>query len=162
MSRKSSGRKAKIDWQVTGLSELTDALRKLGVDLRKVLPDAVFEGALVIERIARRNAPGPHVYAVSEKRKGDRVAAAVGPDRKHWDYAFAEFGARPHVIRPKRKSGKRAVAFGAGDSQVVRGEVHHPGVPERPFLRPAIDEHSDEAVQAMGKVLLRAIAKATR
>jgi len=159
---KGSGRKAKIDWKVEGISELTDVLRALGVDLRKMLPDAVFEGALVIEAAARRDAPGPHVYAVMEKRKGDVVAAAVGPDRKHWDYAFAEFGAKPHVIRPKRGSGKRAVAFGAGDSQVVRGEVHHPGVPERPFLRPAIDEHGDEAVRAMGKVLVQAIMKAVR
>lgn len=150
MARK-SGRKAKIAQRVQGLDDLTDKLRALRVDLRKVLPAAVMAGAEVIAEEARAKAPGPHVYAVPARtvRKGE-VAAAVGPDREHWDYAFAEFGARPHEIRPRRR---KALAFG---SRVVK-RVEHPGVPERPFLRPALDEHWPEAVAAMRKVLLSVI-----
>jgi len=51
------------------------------------------------------------------------------------DYALSvEFGSRPHIIR-----GNPWLAFSGRDGEtVVRREVHHPGTPEQPFLRPAL------------------------
>lgn len=51
------------------------------------------------------------------------------------DYALSvEFGSRPHIIR-----GNPYLAFPGRDGEtVVRREVHHPGTPEQPFLRPAL------------------------
>ena len=51
------------------------------------------------------------------------------------DYALSvEFGSRPHIIR-----GNPYLAFEGRDGEtVIRREVHHPGTPEQPFLRPAL------------------------
>lgn len=51
------------------------------------------------------------------------------------DYALSvEFGSKPHIIR-----GNPFLAFDGEDGQrVVVREVHHPGTPEQPFMRPAL------------------------
>lgn len=50
------------------------------------------------------------------------------------EYAAAhQFGTRPYTIRPKNKP---YLAFPVGDKKWIRTkEVHHPGLPPRPFMR---------------------------
>ena len=152
--------KNKAAFKVQGIDDLTDKLRRLGVDMRKALPTALMPGAEVIESGANRRAPGPHIVTGKPKRKGDKVSVAVGPDKEHWFYRFAEFGARPHEIKPRR--GRQAVAFTGQAGAVVRRVVHHPGVKQVPFLRPAMDEDRDKAIRAIRDELARIIERIAR
>jgi hypothetical protein len=60
--------------------------------------------------------------------------ARIGTDV---DYALSvEFGSKPHVIRP---NGHPFLKFPGRDGKdVFAREVHHPGTPEQPWLRPAL------------------------
>ncbi|GJQ23582.1 phage virion morphogenesis protein [Candidatus Brocadia sapporoensis] len=49
------------------------------------------------------------------------------------EYAAAQqFGTRPFIIRPKNKPYLR---FQIGDKWVTKKEIHHPGIPARPFMK---------------------------
>lgn len=45
---------------------------------------------------------------------------------------FHHFGTKPYTIRPKTKGG--FLVFKTADGMVMAREVHHPGIPARPFL----------------------------
>lgn len=80
---------------------------------------------------------------------------------------FHEYGVRPHYITSgeenlsPRKLTQRARRDGAlaDDGSLVingnhvRGAVLHPGVPARPFMRPALDIKADEAVEALAEAV---------
>lgn len=85
---------------------------------------------------------------------------------------FLEYGVRPHLIMPKanrpmRADGKpmstRSInkAHREGRAEMnngvlvinghfVAGAVMHPGFVARPFLRPALDQRSEDAIKAFG------------
>lgn len=64
----------------------------------------------------------------------DGRTARIGTDV---DYALSvEFGSKPHIIRP---NGHPFLKFPGRDGEdVFAREVHHPGTPEQPFMRPAL------------------------
>lgn len=66
---------------------------------------------------------------------------------------LVEFGVKPHTIKPKRKGG--AVMTPAGP----RPEIQHPGFSPKPFMRPAYDEKSGDAIAAVRATALRLIEK---
>lgn len=149
------------------LKELTRAARK------EVIEEALLAGGTIIHDVAESRAPGPLLLRIIggrslRKRVDSRFSfvvksngkfAAIGPDAKHWYYRFAEFGAKPHDIVGK---GKKLKFEGADGTVFTARAIKSGGVKMRPFLRPAVDNNGDDAVQAMGAVLAREIEKAAK
>lgn len=149
------------------LKELTRAARK------EVIEEALLAGGTIIHDVAESRAPGPLLLRIIggrslRKRVDSRFSfvvksngkfAAIGPDAKHWYYRFAEFSAKPHDIAGK---GKKLKFEGADGTVFTARAIKSGGVKMRPFLRPAVDNNGDDAVQAMGAVLAREIEKAAK
>ncbi len=134
--------------------ELEQALRKLADDLEaEALKAAALAGAEVIRAAAEARAPGPIEMEVVE---ADRAHALVeiGPDKEHWFYRFHETGAQPHEVEPSHTGG---LAFPGEEGEIVRRLIEHPGLPARPFLRPAFDEQQEQATAATGAALRKVV-----
>ena len=164
--------------QVLGLKELEAALRVFPVKFEKaVMRGAVRAGGNVFLKRAKSNVP---VYSgdlqrslrVSTSAKKGIATAKVtaGGARKKGGksvyYAhMVEFGTgafytgtggkskkRPYVIKPKNKKGLTIV-------EDVRKSVMHPGIKPQPFMRPAFDGGTTEAIQAMADYIKMRITK---
>lgn len=144
-----------------GEDDLRQALKDLQEEAKKALQEAVQAGAQVVMDEANRNAPGPHVISKVSKRGKEYAEVEIGPDKEHWYYQFFETGATAHEI-PKKKSAGLLHFTGSGGDEVFTGGVDHPGMPAKPFLRPAIDEHGDEARERAGVVLREVIEAVQR
>ena len=85
-------------------------------------------------------------------RKG-KVQAFVKAGNKVAFYAhMVEYGTASHLIKPKdRKS-----LFLAG---VFKEAVQHPGATKKPFMRPAIDNKAQDAIETMADYLRDRIPK---
>lgn len=90
--------------------------------------------AVAIEADAKAGCPrktGHLAESIHHEITGDGKTARIGTNV---DYALSvELGSRPHIIR-----GNPYLAFDGDNGRVVVREVHHPGTPEQPFLRPAL------------------------
>ncbi len=106
------------------------------------------------------------------QREGASVEVHIGPSKKYSAIAsITEFGAAPHVIRPKGGKGHKYVEIWQGGAIVaVSKEVHHPGVAPMAWMRQAfeatkfevLDRFKDEAAAELQKAIERAKAKAAR
>lgn len=146
--------------RVEGAEEVERMLRQVGaVESERLLRAAVEAGGRQIADEANRLAPGPHI-AVQVLRSGGRGAeAAIGPDKEHWYYMFYETGAQAHEMPRKRG---RFVVFEGYEGTVVRTQVMHPGIPPRPYLRPAVDRRGDAAIAAVADMIADAVERAVR
>jgi HK97 gp10 family phage protein len=169
--------KAKLSISPASYAEFKEKLKELQKAARKeVIEIALKAGGTIIHSAAQSKAPGPFVVMQIvggrslRKRvdpkftgvvKSNGKFVAIGPDKKHWYYRFSEFGAKPHDIKP---NGRKVLAFKGEDGQMVfvRYARNSGGVQMRPFLRPAVDNNSGDAVAAMANVLRREIEKAAR
>lgn len=168
--------KAKLSLDKTSYDNFKQQLKLLERAARKeVIEEALMAGGSIIHSAAQSRAPGPIEIVIVggrtlRKRVDPKFAAvvksnaklvAIGPSAKKWWYRFFEFGATPHDIRPLRGTG--VIAFPGDDGMVfARFAKRTGGVTMRPFLRPAVDQNKDAAVNAMGTVLAREIKKAAR
>ena len=143
----------RITVKLEGEQELIDKLKRMGAGAERVLRGAVEAGAEIVRDDSSRQAPGPHVERETRRASPGRVEVAVGPDKPHWYYKFAETGAIPHTI-----TGSPRLAFPAGGRMIVVSAVHHPGMGARPFLRPALDKNRQEVVDTVGR-LVRALVE---
>lgn len=171
----------KIYTTIDGIDEIMAALRKVGAKADELLDEAVLAGAEPIRAEAERRAPrltgaGAQSIEVKLEDKGTgRARAVIGPDvarprgvhggQKHFYMLIQEFGAKSHPIKPKskvkwfikglvgQKWAKEAIAF---DDTVV-AKANHPGIPARPFMRPALDSKHDEGEEAAAEVLRRGL-----
>jgi len=137
---------SEITVRIENEEEVVAALLAAGLSVQDILQEAVLAGAKVIEAAANGAAPGPHVISELEGKRKDSVTVAVGPDEEHWYYIFAETGAAAHEESPKK-----AKAMKIGEKFTMK--VEHPGVKERPFLRPAVDENETGVEEATGAVI---------
>ena len=185
------------------LAEFNTDLRRLGQATRvDVTKEALEAGGMVIHDAAEQKAPGPHIEikvmrgselakrwrsSGAQGIKADGWYVAIGPDKAHWYYRFAEYGTKTHGVRRrstrrmqglrkqgmkasaarKQQIGKRtvgstkpAMVFTINGKLIFARKVR--GVAAKPFLRPAADTQGNAAVQAMGKVLKREIERAAR
>lgn len=149
----------KAVFRVEGLEELIVILRKMGQAAGTVLTRATMAGAEVIAEEAKLHAPGPNIETMLERQEAHRCEVAIGPDREHWHYVFAETGARPHEISPGDVSALKLYPLGDVFASKLAGENQHPGFPARPFLRPAVDSKAEEAIGALAAVLWKEIDK---
>ena len=90
-------------------------------------------------KLIARAAPARQQWALAARSRcsSKRVAASivVAGDRVGAAHPLApviEFGAGPHLIKPKGKVLKLE------DGGFVTGPVRHPGTPAKPFLRPTL------------------------
>lgn len=124
--------------------EVLAALRALGRSVGSAtIRRAVRAGATVIAARARQLAP----VLTGRLRRSIKVRTRVrrGEGRGYVVAAaphahLVELGTRPHKIKRK---------------------VRHPGAKPHPFLRPAIDETANDALQRLAEVLAAAVASVT-
>lgn len=142
--------------KIEGGEELFRKLEALGVNLREVLVKAVEAGGEVIGDDAETKSPGDGLTVEILSKKANSVEVGIGPDKEHWYYRFFELGAQPHEISAETA---KALAFEGGGGMVFAGSVAHPGMPARPFLRPAITDKAEQASTAVGSVLEKSLEK---
>ena len=145
------------DFEVKGLSELQKALDQLPARLEaNVVRGGLRSAAKVIRDEARRlcpvgsNLPKGHEpgalrdsirVSVSVKRGTVRASIKAG-GKNHVYYAhMVEYGTARHLIKPKN----RKSLFLAG---LFKELVEHPGARKSPFMRPALDAKTMEAIEA--------------
>jgi HK97 gp10 family phage protein len=141
---------------IEGDEELLKKLRALGAGVERILETAVLAGAEIVKDQANSLAPGPHIEAEVTEKSRTKATAEIGPDKEHFYYRFFETGAQPHEITPKNAGG---LSFAGHDGDIVLQRVSHPGMAASPFLRPAMDEKKDTAVDATGAEFKREIDK---
>ena len=143
------------DFEVTGLSDLWAAMQDIPVKIEtNILRGGLRAGAIPIQQEARRmvnNVSGDLAKSirVTTKVKRGTVYSLViaGKHKKPTDPYYAhmvEFGTAAHWIRPKKLGG---ALFWKGHP-LAKG-VEHPGAQKKPFMRPAMDSKSQQALEAM-------------
>lgn len=148
------------DELIRGGRELAEFLQQLPVKVEKnIMRAALRAGAAVIREEAKANVPVDsgmlkRSLKVTTNTKRGRVTAKLKVGGKLAPHAhLVEFGTKPHKIKPKRAGGLTV----AGN---VVAEVDHPGAKPHPFMRPAFDSKSTDAVSAVaGKVRERLTAE---
>lgn len=141
---------------IEGLDELRSKLLARADSVRSVAVRAAQAGGGVIRSAADARAPSPgsvDTRTVVLSREG-QVRVDIGPDKEHWYHMFFETGVAAHEIRPKTA---RRLRFEVGGTEVFARIVRHPGMPAKPYLRPALDENAGRAVDAVGNVLRGAV-----
>ncbi len=144
---------------VKGLAELDKLLKELPAKIEgNIMRGAMRAGARVFEDRAKQMVPVKSgqlrdSIKVSTRSKRGRVSATVTAGGKKAFYAhMVEFGTARHFIKPKN----RKSLFFAGMAKEV---VDHPGATQKPFMRPALDEGSTGAIDAMAEYIRKRLAK---
>lgn len=147
--------KVKMKVEIVGDEQLKLKLQRLGQRAQGALVKANQAGAEPVKGTANSKAPGPHIHQGPVKVNGGRAESSIGPDKEHWYYTFAEFGATRHEITGE------PLVFEGRNGLVITRKVDHPGHPADPFLRPAAEQERDAARDAAGKVFRAEIDKET-
>lgn len=136
-----------IEIELRGFDEMVSALRALPAHVeRRAVIDALRAGARVLQRRAKRNVR-KHSRQLEQSivvrtRGRNRVVVMVKRPGSYYAHLI-EFGTAPHTIRVREA---KALRIGTGWST---REVEHPGARPYPFMRPALDEGTPEALEAM-------------
>lgn len=145
---------------IKGFSALQKMLETLPAKVEgNILRSALRQGAKTIAEEAKAQVPVRYgdlrdSIRTSVKMKNGKVMAVVkAGNKKAWYWRFVEFGTGAHKITGK--DGK-ALAIGGG----VYKSVDHPGAKPTPFMRPAMDGKSAEALQAIGEQIKKRLTKA--
>ncbi len=173
--RMSGNIKARLSLSAESFAKHKAALKKLAnVTRKEITSAALLAGGIIIRDAANEKAPGPHIVCIvvtgrtlmksrrfrglgaGRELKSNMRYAAIGPDADHWYYRFSEFGATKHDISV------RDTGYVAFEGIVRAWAKQSGGTRMRPFLRPAVDDFGQEAVNAMANVLKIEIAKAAR
>lgn len=135
---------------IKGGEQLQKFLTDLPVKIeRNIMRSALRAGAKVIADEAKRNVPTQSgdlrdSIRIGTKAKRSKVSATVkAGNKKAWYYRFVEFGTAAHEIKPKSAKS----LFIAGMFSEL---VNHPGARAKPFMRPAFDSKSSDAIRAVG------------
>lgn len=138
---------------VSGGRSLRAALRKLPIDIKAGVAQAVAQAGAAIYADALAAAPGAeHPYATGELKRKLRLQisrnglqARVGSwgKRRARHIHLVEFGAAPHDI-----------------PMPDGGMIHHPGAPAQPFLFPAYRRHRASSVKLIRAAVRDALARA--
>jgi HK97 gp10 family phage protein len=147
---------------ITGLADLQRVLETLPAKIEgNIMRGAVRAGVKIIKDEAKRlcpvgssplpagETPGTlqDSIHISAKSKRGVVTASVkaGGGRAYYAH-MVEYGTARHLIKPKNSKS----LFIAG----LFGEVvDHPGAQKKPFMRPALDGKSTDAIEAMANYI---------
>lgn len=172
------------DVKVSGLAELQKMLDELPAKIEaNIVRGGLRTGANVIKEEAQRLVPVDEgdlkdSIRVSMRSRKGRVQASIKAGNAKAFYAhMVEFGSARHWIKATKKPGRmtrkgmKDYSIGtmnriakAGGSLVigksfVGDEIIHPGAQKKPFMRPAIDNKAEEAIEAMANYLRDRIPK---
>lgn len=144
---------------IKGGEELQALLNSLAPKLEQnIMRGAMRAGAKVILEEAKRNVPVKsgelrNSLKISTKSKKGTVTASVKSGNKKVYYSrFVEFGVAAHSISA---TGKGFLNFGG----IFAKSVDHPGATAKPFMRPAIDSKSTEAIDAVKEYIGKRLTK---
>jgi HK97 gp10 family phage protein len=148
--------------KIEGLAELNKMLQLLPAKIeRNILRGGLRAGAAVFRDKAKVNVPAQmqslrrSIRITTNARSGRVMATVVAGSRDayyaHWvEYGTASYYTgkgrsvgQPYAIRPR--GGAAALRF----NNIYTGSVIHPGVRPKPYMRPAVDAGTDEALRAM-------------
>ena len=139
--------------QIKGAAELQRYLDQLPANVEKnIVRGALRAGTKVMADAVKAAAPEKtgalkkSVRVTAGVRAGRVTSRVVIGDKKAWYLHILEGGAKPHIIKPRVKSGKKALSFG----ERVYAMVHHPGVKANPFFVRTVD---GVAQQSASKVI---------
>lgn len=151
-----AGKGLRLTGSIEGTKEMGAAFQRLGTAVRGVLVEAVEAGGEVIRGDAEARA-GDTIGMRVSRRTEALTEVEIGPPKEKWYMRFWETGAQSHEITGA------PLAFGPGlpEPGVVTGRVDHPGMPARPFMRPAVDNQAEAARLVLGETLLRVIEAVT-
>lgn len=145
--------------KIEGLADLNKLLKELPSKIeRNIMRGALREGSKEFLERAKEEVPVRSgrlrkSLRISTRFKKGEVTASMSAGGKGAFYAYmVEFGTAAHLIKPKRK--KSLIVNGA---QVA--SVDHPGAEEKPFMRPAFDAGSADAVQAVAEYIKKRLDK---
>lgn len=134
--------------KIDGLDELFKAMQEMPVKLeKKVLRGAMRAGAKVFLDRARAKVPTKtgklrKSLRISTRVRNGKIEARLIAGNKEAFYPhMVEFGTAAHFIKPK----SRKSLFFAG---LAREIVDHPGAKPQPFMRPAFDGGTTDAIEA--------------
>lgn len=132
------------------LAQLADTLARAGgVPIQEAAGQLVAEGAQLVEQQARSYAPrrtGALASSITTHMVGP-LLAEIAPGVAYAPYQ--EYGARPHVIRPRHPGGR--LVFTVNGRKVVARVVHHPGNAAHPFMRPAATSAAESLASQLGE-----------
>lgn len=139
---------------INGGKQLGQFLQSLPLKIEKnIMRAALRAGARVIANEAKLNVPiqdgdlKRSIRTGSNAKKGRVEAYAKAGDKKAWYYRFVEFGTAAHIIKGRNGGMLR---FMAKDGKAIQTlQVSHPGAIAKPYMRPALDSKSGEAVMAV-------------
>lgn len=137
------------DQNIIGGRELDALLQSLAPKMEQnIMRGALAAGARVIRdeakaNVAERLGQLKKSVRVSTRAKNGVVTATIKAGSKEaWYWRFVEFGTAQHLIKPKTAA---ALLIGGA----ARRSVMHPGARPKPFMRPAFDNKSSEAIEAI-------------
>lgn len=150
---------ASRDEVIVGGKELDRILQTLSPKIeRNIMRGALRAGAVPLRDDVKRRAPvdsgqlRESVRITSRARKGQVSASVKVGNFVAWYAHLVEFGTRPHVIKAKAGRAMRVVG-------IVTREVNHPGITGKPFIRPAADATTPEAIREVTKYIRKRLTK---
>ena len=151
------------DQTIAGGRELDAFLRQLAPKVEKnIMRAALRAGANEFKAEVKQNLASngsidrgelaASVRVSTRSRRGTVYASvkAGGKRAPHWHWV--EFGTRPHKIIPKK-------AGALNISGTLAAVVDHPGAKPKPYMRPAFDAKSSQAIQAVAAKIRERLTK---
>ena len=145
------------DVRVKGLADLNKFLQQLPAKVEQsVLRGALRAGAKVVQEEVKAQVPVKsgtlrRGIKISTARRRGLVTAKVKATGKHAHIApWLEYGTGAHRIVSRGKG----LLFGG----MFAKSVEHPDIKPRPFMRPALDSRSGEALLAVGNAIKKRLA----
>lgn len=140
--------------RIIGDKELKAKLELLKGRARAALMTSAEAGSEPIRGEMQTLSPHGNEIFLGDQKLGDGTAEVdIGFDEEKWYLRFFEFGASDHEIKGS------PLVFEGDSGLVTTGSVQHPGMPAKPFMRPAADNKKSEAVEAAGEVFRKEIDK---
>jgi HK97 gp10 family phage protein len=156
--------------RIEGLAELDKMLKTLPATIEgNVMRGGLRAGTKIFADLAKAAVPvddgdlKKSVRVRTRNRRGQLSASVVAGNKKAWYAHLIEFGTasfyegrgktvgKPYEIKPSKKSKSKALKFGDN----FAASVTHPGIKPQPFMRPALDDGSADAVEAMAEYIRR-------
>lgn len=149
---------------IRGGKELGQFLQSLPVKIEKnIMRAALRAGARVIANEAKKNVSVKDgdlkrsIRTGSNAKKNRVEAYAKAGDKKAWYYRFVEFGTAAHIIKGKNGGMLRFMAKDGKSIQTL--QVSHPGAIAKPYMRPALDTKSGDAILAVTNKIRERLTK---
>lgn len=154
-----SGRRPTIE--LLGGVELAGWLIALGDEVNDEIEAISIEAARPLVREIKANAPresgdmADSIDIYKLKPRGNlTTVVAIGPAKDYYYWLWNEMGAEPHTIPHKK-----ATTFIGALKRFFKGDIQHPGVKAKPFIRPAYDRHEEKILSDITNGLNRLIEK---